>query len=97
VVIVPHLGFDHTPQFEQMLGEYPNLHLDTTMVIGGYFRRQPDVEILRRHPGRILYGTDFPNIPYAWDRELKALRALKLPPGDEEKILSANALKLFGS
>lgn len=96
VVIVPHLGFDHTPQFEQMLGEYPNLHLDTTMVIGGYFRKQPDLEILRRHPGRILYGTDFPNIPYAWDRELKALRALKLPAGEEEKILSANALKLFG-
>ncbi|MGZ6125907.1 MAG: amidohydrolase family protein [Myxococcales bacterium] len=96
VVIVPHLGFDHTGQFEEMLAGYPNLHLDTTMVIGGYFERQPDVEILRRHPDRILYGTDFPNIPYAWDRELRALRALRLPAADEEKILSRNALRLFG-
>jgi len=66
------------------------------MVVGGWFPRQPDPGILRRHPDRILYGTDFPNLPYQWDRELKALRALKLPPADEEKILSGNALRLFG-
>jgi len=96
IAIVPHLGFDHTERFEEMLAAHPDLHLDTTMVIGGYFERQPDVEILRRHPGRILFGTDFPNIPYPWERELSALRALKLPPEDEEKILSGNALRLFG-
>jgi predicted TIM-barrel fold metal-dependent hydrolase len=96
VVIVPHLGFDETAQFEAMLDEFPNLYLDTTMAITGYFEKQPDVEILRRRPDRILYGTDFPNIPYAWDRELKAVRALGLPAGDEEKILSGNARRLFG-
>jgi len=96
IVIVPHLGFDETPQFEAMLAEYPNLYLDTTMVVGAFFARQPDVDILRRHPDRILYGTDFPNIPYEWDHELKALRTLKLPPRDEEQILSGNALRLFG-
>ena len=97
IVIVPHLGFDHTPQFEEMLAGYPNLYLDTTMVIGGYFEKQPDLEILRRHPDRILFGTDFPNIPYEWDRELKALRGLRLPARDEEQILSGNALRLFGT
>ena len=96
VVIVPHLGFDHTDRFEAMLESYPNLYLDTTMVIGGWFERQPDPGILRRRPDRILYGTDYPNIPYAWDRELKALRALELPRADEERILSGNALRLFG-
>ena len=83
-------------QFEAMLAQYPDLYLDTTMVVGRYFERQPDVDILRRHPGRILYGTDFPNIPYEWDHELKALRALRLPAADEERILSGNALRLFG-
>jgi predicted TIM-barrel fold metal-dependent hydrolase len=77
------------------LAEYPNLYLDTTMVVGGYFPQQPDVGILRRHPDRILYGTDFPNLPYEWDRELKALRRLALPAADEKKILAANALRLF--
>jgi predicted TIM-barrel fold metal-dependent hydrolase len=97
IVIVPHLGIDQSAQFEAMLADHPNLHLDTTMVLAGYFPGGPDVEILRRHPDRILYGTDFPNIPYEWDRELKALRALKLPTADEEKILSGNARRLFGS
>jgi hypothetical protein len=97
IAIVPHLGFDHTARFEEMLAEYENLHLDTTMVIGGYFERRPDVEILRRHPDRILFGTDFPNIPYPWERELQALRALRLPADAEERILSANALRLFGA
>ena len=96
IVIVPHLGFDQTAQFEAMLARHPNLYLDTTMVLGAYFEREPDPAILKRHPDRILYGTDFPNIPYAWDRELRALRALKLPAADEEKILSRNALRLFG-
>jgi predicted TIM-barrel fold metal-dependent hydrolase len=95
VVIVPHLGIDQSAQFEAMLAEYPNLYLDTTMVIAGYFPGGPDVEMLRRHPDRILYGTDFPNIPYAGDRELNAVRALKLPAADEEKILSGNARRLF--
>jgi uncharacterized protein len=95
VVIVPHLGFDDTGLFEAMLGSYPNLYLDTTMVIAGWFEKQPDVAILRRHPDRILYGTDFPNVPYEWDRELKALRAMALPPADEAKILGGNALRLF--
>jgi predicted TIM-barrel fold metal-dependent hydrolase len=97
IAIVPHLGVDQTAQFEAMLGEYPNLYLDTTMAITGYFPYQPDPAVLRRHPHRILYGTDFPNIPYSWDRELKALKALQLPPADEAKILSGNALRLFSS
>jgi predicted TIM-barrel fold metal-dependent hydrolase len=95
IVIVPHLGFDDTEIFEEMLGHHPNLYLDTTMVIGGWFAKQPDVEILRRHPDRILYGTDFPNLPYEWDRELKVLRGMRLPAEEEEKILAGNARRLF--
>jgi predicted TIM-barrel fold metal-dependent hydrolase len=54
------------------------------------------MRLLRCRPERILYGTDFPNIPYAWDRELKKLLALDLPPDWLEGILGRNALALFG-
>ena len=96
IAIVPHLGVDESAQFEAMFADFPNLYMDTTMAITGYFPYQPDLGLLRRHPDRILYGTDFPNIPYAWDRELQSLRALNLPPADEQKILSGNAARLFG-
>ena len=96
IAIVPHLGVDESDKFEAMLADYPGLYLDTTMAITGYFPYQPDADIVRRNPDRILYGTDFPNLPYAWDRELKAVRALKLPAADEAKVLGGNAARLFG-
>jgi predicted TIM-barrel fold metal-dependent hydrolase len=96
VVIVPHLGADELGAFEQLLGEYPNLYLDTAMAIGGYVGIHPDLGILGRHPRRILYGTDFPNLPYDWRRELEVIRGLKLPEAQQEEILSGNARRLFG-
>jgi uncharacterized protein len=95
IAIVPHLGMDETAGFEALLDQFPNLHLDTTMAITGYFPGCSD-EILRRRPDRILYGTDFPNLPYDWRRELDAVHALRLPAADEARILGGNAAVLFG-
>jgi len=96
ICIVPHLGMDEPAAFEALLDEFPNLYLDTTMAITGYFPDPPDLGMLRRRPDRILYGTDFPNLPYDWDRELLVVRGLGLPPADEARILSGNAVRLFG-
>ncbi|TMB05306.1 MAG: amidohydrolase [Deltaproteobacteria bacterium] len=96
ICIVPHLGMDEPAAFEALLDEFPNLYLDTTMAITGYFPDPPDLDILRRRADRILYGTDFPNLPYGWDRELQVVRGLGLPPSDEARILSGNAIRLFG-
>ena len=96
ICIVPHLGVDEPAAFEALLDAFLNLYLDTTMAIAGYFSDQPDLELLRRRANRILYGTDFPNLPYEWDRELGVLRGLGLPAADEALILSGNAVRLFG-
>ena len=53
--------------------------------------------IVRRWPDRILYGTDFPNIPYDWDRELGNLLRLGLPEADLGAVLAGNARRLFGA
>jgi len=55
-------------------------------------------ELLRRierHPTRFLYGTDFPNLPYDWDRELRWLGAQALSATAKEAIFGGNALRLF--
>jgi predicted TIM-barrel fold metal-dependent hydrolase len=51
--------------------------------------------MLRAFPERILYGSDFPNLPYAWDRELATLAGLDLPEPALAAILGGNALRLF--
>ena len=99
LAIVPHLGADQFAQFEALLPDYPGLSLDTAMAISGYFDSQmkpPDLEMIRRWPGRILYGTDFPNLPYDWQRELGVLRGLGLDAASLEQVLWRNAARLFG-
>jgi len=51
---------------------------------------------MKRRPDRILFGTDFPNLSFAWDRELRRLVALGLEPRILERVLSGNARELFG-
>jgi predicted TIM-barrel fold metal-dependent hydrolase len=95
-ICVPHLGADEYPAYEKLLERFDNLWLDTTMVLAEYFPFPVPVRLLRARPERVLYGTDFPNIPYAWDRELKKIRSFGLPEPDLAGLLGANALSLYG-
>jgi predicted TIM-barrel fold metal-dependent hydrolase len=92
---VPHLGADEFDAYERLLERHDNLWLDTTMVLAGYFPIPLPRRLLEVRPERILYGTDFPNLPYAWDREVKQLLALTLGDEVEAGILGQNALQLF--
>ena len=44
---------------------------------------------------RIMFGTDFPNLPYAWDREIKRLAGLNLPGNTLARILGGNASEFY--
>ena len=94
-MIIPHLGFDEIDRFCSMLEIFPHLHLDTTMMLGGYFNVSVDRKQLVRHADRILYGTDYPHIPYDMETEVRAL--VEMDPGEEalRKILFENAARLF--
>lgn len=95
-VVVPHLGSDEFAEYEALLDRFPKLWLDTTMTLGGYFAKGPDLGILARQSGRLLYGTDFPNLPHAWDREVKALAGAGLSKEALAGIAGGNARRLFG-
>jgi len=94
-IVVPHLGADEYDAFERLLAQHPRLYLDTTMMLAGYFDTAPRAELITDHADRILYGTDFPNISYAWDRELKAIEAMPLSTAARRAILSGNAERVF--
>ncbi len=93
---VPHLGADEYDGYRRLLERYDGLWLDTTMVMADYFPAKPPVELLTVRPERVMYGTDFPNLPYAWDREIKRIAALRLGEETEAAILGGNAIRLFG-
>jgi len=93
---VPHLGFDELEAYRRLVERYDSLWLDTTMVLADYFPLAAPIDLRRYRPDRVLYGSDFPNIPYAWDRELKKLGAAGLGRDALERILNRNARELFG-
>jgi predicted TIM-barrel fold metal-dependent hydrolase len=95
-ICVPHLGFSETHEYKSLIEEYDHLWLDTTMALTDYFQIENRIELGAYRLDRIMYGSDFPNIPYAWDRELKWLRDASLTGADLEMILNKNAAEFFG-
>ena len=94
-LVVPHLGADEYDAYEALLTRFPNLHLDTTMVVGDFFPGPSPMAMVARHPDRVMYGSDFPNVPYAWDRELARISG-QLTPAIAEKVIWTNAARLYG-
>jgi predicted TIM-barrel fold metal-dependent hydrolase len=93
---VPHLGADEFDGYLRLLERYENLWLDTTMTLAGYFEDDERAfRMVEARPERIMYGTDFPNIPYAWDRELKRIGARRLPDSSLASILGDTARAFY--
>lgn len=94
-VCVPHLGADEYDGYLALLERYDNLWLDTTMVVAGYFSAPDPWHLLERRPDRVLYGTDFPNLPYAWDRELRRIVLRGYSESVLAQLLGANARAFY--
>jgi predicted TIM-barrel fold metal-dependent hydrolase len=95
-ICVPHLGLDEDAAYRRLIECYDNLWLDTAMVLTDYLPIEEQIDLARYRGDRVMYGSDFPNIPYAWDRELKRLAAFALSARNLEKILRTNAQEFFG-
>lgn len=94
-ICVPHLGLDEISAYRKMIEKYDNLWLDTTMAITDYFPIEDKIALGNYRSDRVMYGSDFPNIPYAWDRELKELKAADILHEALEKISYKNAVDFF--
>ena len=94
-VCVPHLGADEFDTYHRLIDNYDNLWLDTTMTLADYlpFDNIPDLSKMRAD--RLIFGSDFPNLPYAWDRELQRIDRLNLAPEQLTMLLSQNAVEFY--
>lgn len=95
-ICVPHLGADEYAEYQRLIEDHENLWLDTTMALARYLPLPdpPALEDLRAD--RIMFGSDLPNIPYAWDRELRHLAAMGLAQDRLTRLLSTNAGEFYG-
>jgi len=88
---VPHLGADELDAYGQLLDRHDNLWLDTTMGMAAYFPVEHPERLVARRPERVMYGSDFPILPYAWDREIVRIRSAGFTDAALEQILFRTA------
>jgi len=103
-IIVAHLGTYESDKFFNLLDKYNNLYLDTAMVylpmtfskLWKINVKLPTKEDLLAHEDRLLYGSDFPNIPYNYNQSIEGLLNLGLPKSFYDKVFYENAKRIFG-
>ena len=93
---VPHMGADEFIEYQILIEKYDNLWLDTTMTLAEYLPMEYFPQFTEMRVDRVMFGTDFPNLPYAWDREIKRLVELKLSDDIIARILGKNAMEFYG-
>jgi len=100
-ICVPHMGAMEYDDFLHMLGDYPGMYLDTTMIntktdlfentwIG-------DNDALLRHTDRICFGSDWPNVPYSYQEALDSIKRFPLPDESLPDVLYRNAMRFLES
>ena len=100
-LVVAHLG---TPEYAEFLGlaeRYPGVMLDTTMVFTAFSEAiapfpRAELPRLKALGDRVLLGTDYPNIPYAYADALEALEQAGLTAAWLRAVCHDNAARLFG-
>jgi predicted TIM-barrel fold metal-dependent hydrolase len=98
-LIIAHLGTPETDEFLDLADRFDELRLDLTMTFTDFFgEKHPDrlPARLRDLGGRLLFGSDFPNIPYPYAHQVESL--VRLDPGDDwlRSVLWTNGAELFG-
>jgi uncharacterized protein len=100
-LVVAHLGMPEYGEFLTLAERYPGVLLDTTMAFtpfiddGGAAFPSAELPRLRDLGHRVLLGTDFPNIPYAYADALEALERPGLGADWLRAVCHDNAAALF--
>jgi predicted TIM-barrel fold metal-dependent hydrolase len=101
-LVVAHLGAPEYAEFLTLAETYEHVHLDTTMVFTDFFEQMSlyPRELLPRLvdlQDKVLLGTDFPSIPYAYVHQLESLERLGLGESWLRAVCWDNGVRLFGS
>ena len=95
-VVVAHFGVPDSARYLDLAQREPRLFIDTTMAFAPDSPMRANVARgeVERGAAQIVYGTDWPNIPYDYGGELRGLRALGLGEATLRRITTENARRL---
>ena len=102
-VCVAHMGCFEHEAFLALTAAYEHFYLDTTMAlapiasryVGGDAAAITNAQLLR-HQDRILFGSDFPLVPYDYEEERRWAVDRSLPEAVRRKIFCSNAVRFLG-
>jgi predicted TIM-barrel fold metal-dependent hydrolase len=96
---VAHMGALEYQGFMELLDDHPNLYLDTAFTfypgLPGSFNLNP--EHLEHNRGKIIYGSDFPNLILPREMELDCLLGYHLSQEFYDAVFRSNALRILKS
>jgi len=95
--IVAHMGGLEYRAFGELLAAHPGIFLDTAFAFLPGLGAVCDLEaeFLEKNRGRILYGSDFPNILFPREAEIEALLGLGLSHAFYDAVFRDNGLRLI--
>lgn len=102
-MVVAHMGLPEYEEFLDLASRYPGVSLDTTMAFTAFTESiapfptalLPQVRDLGL-AGSIVFGSDFPNIPYAYAHQVKSLARLGLGADWLRAVLWDNGARMIG-
>lgn len=95
-VVVAHSGADEFDAFFDLCAIYEDVYLDTAMVFNNFLGGPPPIQRVLEFQDRVVYGSDFPHIPYRLETAIQAIVDLRLGRALEEKLFCTNAARLLG-
>lgn len=98
-LVIAHMGLPEYSEFLDLAEQFPGVHLDTTMAFTDFSER---IDPFPRHElarlvdlgDRILFGSDYPNIPYPYLHAVQALLRLELGDDWMRAVLHENAARV---
>ncbi|RBY76900.1 amidohydrolase [Blastococcus sp. TF02-09] len=100
-LVIAHLGMPEYRDFLDLAERYERVHLDTTMFATDFTERgsnafdRAELPRLSDLRDKVLLGSDFPSIPYAYAHQLEALHRLGLGEEWLRAVLWGNGARLF--
>ena len=100
-LVVAHMGGGEYEEFLDLALRFTNVHLDTTMAFTDFTNQAGPypphlLGVLAQHPDRVVFGSDYPNIPHPYAHQIEAIVRLGLGDDWLRAVCHDNGARLLG-